>query len=77
MWVAGGLSSGIFSVKIYNNFELENVALPIIFCLNGSDLIKFAQKSASKSHSLCLASAPNILKSFMGGGKGVGSTFEE
>ena len=29
--VAGGLSSGIFSVQIYNNFKLENVAPAVIF----------------------------------------------
>ena len=28
---AGGLSSGIFSVQIYNNFKLENVAPAVIF----------------------------------------------
>ena len=29
--VAGGLSSGIFSVQIYNNFKLENVAPAVFF----------------------------------------------
>ena len=29
--VAGGLSSGIFNVQIYNNFKLENVAPAVIF----------------------------------------------
>ena len=64
MVVAGGLSSGIFSVKIDNNFELENVALPIIFCLNGSDLIKFAQKKCLTAYAL---PQPPISSNLLGG----------